>query len=70
MLPLLAAFRVQELGKCLTAVDAHGHVSQEQFVEIVAAEQLIDPDSDAHLLMHLAHARPNWWSDMPRSLDV
>ncbi|KIZ05691.1 hypothetical protein MNEG_2268 [Monoraphidium neglectum] len=58
-----------ELGTVFDAIDCHGHVSREQFADILVAEELRDPSADAELLRHLVHSRPAWWSDRPRNLD-
>ncbi|KXZ55341.1 hypothetical protein GPECTOR_3g472 [Gonium pectorale] len=39
------------------------------FCDIVEAQRLVVPGSDAVFLRHLRHARPEWWSDMPASMD-
>ncbi|KAI8464003.1 MAG: hypothetical protein J3K34DRAFT_441875 [Monoraphidium minutum] len=59
-----------ELGTVFGAIDCHGHVTREQFSDILVAEELRDPSADAELLRHLAHARPSWWSDCPPALDT
>lgn len=53
----------QTLAQCMSAVDAHGHVTCEQFVEIVTAEALMAPGSDAEMLRQLRHEKPSWFSD-------
>jgi hypothetical protein len=40
-----------------------------QFTDIVAAESMRKPDSDAEVLRHLPHSRPGWWSECPPSID-
>ena len=57
-----------ELGTVFSAIDCHGHVTREQFADILVAEELRDPTADAELLRHLSHARPNWWTDCPPSV--
>jgi hypothetical protein len=54
---------LQALALCMTAVDAHGHVSREQFIEIATAEQLMAPGSDAEMLRHVRHTQPSWFND-------
>lgn len=57
-----------ELGTVFSAIDCHGHVSREQFADILIAEELRDPSADAELLRHLAHQRPNWWTECPNAV--
>lgn len=59
-----------ELGLVLSAMDCHGHVTREQFIDIVQAEALRTPDSDAEHLRHLSHSRPSWWSECPMSIEM
>jgi hypothetical protein len=59
-----------ELGTMFTAIDCHGHVTREQFGDIVVAEELRDPAADAELLRHLSHTRPSWWTDCPNTIST
>ncbi|GBF98586.1 hypothetical protein Rsub_11311 [Raphidocelis subcapitata] len=59
-----------ELGTVFSAIDCHGHVTREQFADILVAEELRDPTADAELLRHLSHARPNWWTDCPNTIST
>ena len=54
-----------ELGTVFSAIDCHGHVSREQFADILIAEELRDPSADAELLRHLTRSSqrpPSLWS--------
>lgn len=60
----------QELGHVFNALQANGFVTKEEFMQIVQAEALSQPGSDAQFLRHLHHDKPKWWSAMPASLDM
>lgn len=60
-LPLTGKLTQQPAPHCLAA-------SAAQFVNIVQAEQLCDIGSDADVLRHVPHARPNWWTDAPHCI--
>lgn len=54
-----------ELGTVFTAIDCHGHVSRDQFGDIVVAEELRDPAADAEMLRHVtrrSHDGASLWS--------
>ena len=54
-----------ELGTMFTAIDCHGHVSRDQFGDILVAEELRDPSADAELLRHVTrrgHDDASFWS--------
>eukprot|EP00879_Flechtneria_rotunda_P018661 GHRR01019584.1.p1 GENE.GHRR01019584.1~~GHRR01019584.1.p1 ORF type:complete len:137 (+),score=45.13 GHRR01019584.1:257-667(+) len=54
---------VQLVFECM---DSHGHITPEQFVGIVQAETLCEPECDGQVLLrHMPHSRPAWWSDAP-----
>lgn len=59
-----------ELGLVLSCMDCHGHITKDQFADIVQAEELRTPDSDAEVLRHLKHSRPSWWSECPMSIEL
>jgi hypothetical protein len=54
-----------EMEMIFSCMDSHGYLTPDQFVNIVQAEQMCDTGSDADVLRHVPHARPNWWSDAP-----
>lgn len=58
-----------EMGRLFLTLDIHGHVTMEQFTDIMAAEELFQLDSDAEFLRHLHITRPGWWTDCPAALD-
>ncbi|KAF6251254.1 hypothetical protein COO60DRAFT_656194 [Scenedesmus sp. NREL 46B-D3] len=58
-----------EMELALGCMDSHGYITPEQFVGIVAAEEVAgDEASDAAFLRSTSHARPAWWSDAPSSI--
>jgi hypothetical protein len=50
------------------ALDIHGRVSREQFLDAVVAEGLGTSGTDATFLRHLHAGRPAWWT-APGPLD-